>query len=227
MNPKVLVGCPTSDHKDYCLKEFIKGIKELTYPNFDILLVDNSKNDNYYNKINSLGIPVIKSTYTEKARDRIVIARNILRQKVIDEGYDYFFSLEQDVIPPKDIIEQLINKNKEIITGIYYKYFKTENGTEILPLIYKYVSKDRIKNYTVEEVDNKDIIKIGAAGLGCVLIKRNVLEKISFKYNPENEAFDDMWFYLNAIEQGFDIFADCSQKCKHLIYGMNWNLIEK
>ena len=37
--PKVLVGCPTSFHKDYCLKEYVVGLNKLTYKNKDILLI--------------------------------------------------------------------------------------------------------------------------------------------------------------------------------------------
>ena len=103
MPPKILVGCPTSHHKAYCLKEYAEAVKSLDYPNYDILLVDNSPDEDYINKIKEHGLSVIKGHYFEGARDRIIASRNILRQKAIDEGYDYFFSLEQDVIPPRDI----------------------------------------------------------------------------------------------------------------------------
>ena len=48
---KILIGCPTSAHKKYCLKEYINSIKSLTYKNFDVLIVDNSENDKYFNEI--------------------------------------------------------------------------------------------------------------------------------------------------------------------------------
>ena len=40
--PKVLVSFPTSDKKDYCVDDFIKQIKNFTYPLYDIFVVDNS-----------------------------------------------------------------------------------------------------------------------------------------------------------------------------------------
>jgi len=48
---RILIGCPTSDYKEYSLKEYLEGIKNLTYKNFDLVLVDNSKNDYYFNKL--------------------------------------------------------------------------------------------------------------------------------------------------------------------------------
>src|SRR3989344_9577139 len=106
---KVLVGCPTSFHKEYCLDKYAEGIKALTYRYSDVLLVDNSKDDSYLNKIKVMGLNATKGFYFEGARDRIVASRNILREKVLNEGYDYFLSLEQDVVPPKDIIERMLS----------------------------------------------------------------------------------------------------------------------
>ena len=42
--------------------------------------------------------------------------------KINLEDYDYFLSLEQDVIPPKDIIEQMLKSEKKIITGVYFNH---------------------------------------------------------------------------------------------------------
>ena len=52
--PKILVGCPTSFHKEYALEQYAESIKALTYPNYDILLVDNSKDDVYFKRIKKL-----------------------------------------------------------------------------------------------------------------------------------------------------------------------------
>ena len=125
MNPKVLVGCPTSEHKEYCLDKYLEGIKALTYSNFDFLLVDNSEDDRYYNQLKNKGVNVVRDKYYELARERVAKSRNILREKCLNEGYDYFFSLEQDVVPPIDVIERLLKHKKEIISGVYYTYFKS------------------------------------------------------------------------------------------------------
>ena len=106
---KILIGCPTSEHKSYCLKEYIEAVKKL---NCDVLLVDNSECEEYYNKIKSLGVNVIKDRYYKKARNRIVSSRNLLKEHCLKNGYDYLFSLEQDVIPPLDVIERLLKLNK-------------------------------------------------------------------------------------------------------------------
>lgn len=227
--PKVLVGCPTSDHKSYALEHYTEGIKALNYKNFDILLVDNSKNDDYLKKIKNSGLPVVKGPYNESARQRIIDSRNILRQKVLDESYDYFFSLEQDVVPPVDIIQRLLKHDKEIITGIYFTYQKNKEGIDLglAPVLWKKIGKNGLKVMSEKEITTPRLIEVGACGLGCVLIHRNVLEKIKFRFGKEYEGFDDIWFAYDAFNNKFKIFADTAVKCKHLIKGWTWEGIKE
>src|SRR3989344_1313055 len=79
-NPRVLVGCPTSFHKEYALKEYANAVKSIEY------------ND-----------------------------------------YDYFFSLEQDVIPGKDVLKKLISHNKEVVSGIYLVHNIINNKRVLIP----------------------------------------------------------------------------------------------
>ena len=226
MLPKVLVGCPVSDLKKYCIKEYIQSVKSLTYQNYDILLIDNSKEDYFYNYLKELGINVIKDNYIEPARARIVNSRNILRQKTL-ENYDYFLSLEQDVIPPKNVIERLLAHNKDIITGVYYSYQTNNNVTLLTPLLWQFINNDEVKYINNDEIQEQKLMKIGACGLGCVLISKKVLEKIKFRYNKQSNCFDDMFFCLDAKNNNFDIYLDTSIKCKHLNLRWSWKNIIK
>jgi len=218
MKPKILVGCPTSFHKEYCLEKYVDGLKELTYDNMDILIVDNSKDDVYFNKIKNLGLNVIKGPWSEGALDRIIDSRNILRKKVLDEGYDYFFSLEQDVIPPKDVIERMLNHDKKIITGVYFANNKMPDGSVVLiPLVYKLTDKETLSMIpiTEEDFESDELIEVVSAGLGCVLIHRDILKDVKFRY--ENQVFDDRFFFKDCYNKRFKVFCDTSIKCKHLI----------
>lgn len=218
MPPKILVGCPTSFHKEYCLKEYAQVIKSLDYPNFDILLVDNSPNDEYIKKIRAFGLPAIKGPYFEGARDRIIASRNILRQKIIDENYDYFFSLEQDVIPPKDIIKELLKHNKKVISAIYFTHNIIDNQRTLIPLVYKLIDKQTLSMRPLNEKElwkEMGLTKVVSAGLGCLLIHRDILEKVKFRY--DKNTFDDRWFFIDLYDLKIESFADTSIKCKHLI----------
>jgi len=251
MSPKILVGCPISNHKEYCLDKYLAGIKALTYDNFDFMIVDNSKDEMYYNKLKNKGLNVVRDRYYELARERVAKSRNVLRKRCLEGDYGYFLSLEQDVVPPKDVIERLLKHKKEIISGVYYTYFKSRYPPGVKPLLWRTTTQkefdfimntqdlmysavkrriiennlkdgDKIRaRFTCEELEEPKLIKIFMAGLGCVLIHRNVLEKIKFKGSKERQTFDDVLFFEDARKLNYDLYADTSLKCKH--YYMIWD----
>ena len=230
--PKILVGCPTSFHKEYALEQYVESIKALTYPNFDILLVDNSKDDVYFKRIKKLSLPVIKGPWFESARDRIVASRSILREKVLKENYDYFFSLEQDVLPPKDILERLLKHNKKLITAVYFanNVIPSSQTSELIPLVYKLIDENTLDMRSLNEAElwkNPGLMEVVSAGLGCVLIHKDILEKVKFRY--EKNTFDDRWFFIDCYNKKIKVFADTSIKCKHLIFNRPypWSKIKK
>ena len=250
MNKKILVGCPTANFKEYALDFYILGLKNLTYTNFDLIIVDNSESNEYFNllnkKINKETIPnakniyIIKDTFKEKARDRIISSRNIIRQKVLDGNYDYFLSLEQDILPYKDMIERFLNDlekiksgneegikdlNPKIITAVYFNNQVIGIKQVLAPLIYVEHIMDNtgLMILPKHRLLDKKIISIKACGIGCILIHRDVLEKIKFRY--EGDSFDDMMFCKDAIDNNFDIYCDCSLLVEH--FPGDWSSIEK
>ncbi len=216
MQPKILVGCPTSFHKEYALDEYAKAVKSLTYNNYDILLVDNSQDNIYFDKIKQKGLPVIKGPYFEGALDRIIASRNILKEYVLKNNYDYFFSLEQDLIPPINILESLLRHKKRVITAVYFNYVTKGNETRLLPVIWTGISNNLrylIKPHQLK----KGLLRIAIAGLGCILIHKTVLAKIKFRYEKKEEAFDDVYFALDCKKHNIPIYADTNLISKHLI----------
>ena len=90
----------------------------------------------YYNKIKELGLPVIKDSSEGSAHDKIVRSRNIIRQYFLDKNYDFFFSLEQDIIPPKDVIERMLAHKKDIVTGVVYTQYKFNGKLATRPILW-------------------------------------------------------------------------------------------
>lgn len=232
MQPRILVGCPTSFHKEYALIQYTEAIKKFTYKNHDVLLVDNSPNENYLSRIRSLELPVISGPYFESARDRIVASRNILRQKAIDDGYDYFLSLEQDVIPPSDILERLTRHNKKVISAVYFanNVIPGETLSKLIPLVYILEDEKTLSMRPLNEDElwkKNGLMRVVSAGLGCVLIHRDVLKEVKFRYDLN--SFDDRWFFLDLYNKEIPVYADTSIKCRHLIYNRPypWSKIKK
>lgn len=231
--PKILIGCPTSFHKAYCLDHYLAVAKHLTYKNTTLILVDNSPDDSYYTLLKSKGVTAFKlPNYTESARERIVLSRNMLRQYALENGYDYFLSLEQDVIPPTDIIEQLLSCQQPVVTGVYCKdYTFTKDGKTIgktvMPLLYRRVDDAYVEQLKWKDVEQPAVFPVAVSGLGCILIHRDVLEKIPFRFLPEKEVFDDVWFCEDLRQLKITLYVNTAVKCKHLTREMDWDSIKK
>jgi hypothetical protein len=232
---KILIGCPTYERYRYCVNLWIKRVKEIQEYSkehqIDYLLVDNSPTDIFYNELKGKNVSVVKAPYFPDVRERVIHSRNMIREKFLNENYDFFFSLEQDVIPPKDILEKLLKHNKEIVSAYYSKLVKVglkdnetgevKNAVIELALVWVQVDEGRVRRANPQEVLSKGLIKVGGYGVGCILIKREVLKKIKFEYKPDKKAFDDMLFCDDAEKAGYDLFLDSDIKVIHL--NKPWN----
>lgn len=226
---RILVGCPVSDYKGYCINEYADSVKNLGYKKYDILLADNSNGDLFSKRLKELGLPFIRCDYHESARERIVGSRNRLREYALDNDYDYFLSLEQDVIPPRDVIQRLLKHDRKVVSGVYFAVNFYHGKHQLLPLVWADFDEKTKRMFYLQDDrlwDGK-LIEIAACGLGCVLIHRDVLNKINFRYDKNNkEGFDDVWFCKDLRENNIKLYCDTSVKCKHLIRDWSWKRIK-
>jgi SAM-dependent methyltransferase len=108
---KVLVTCPVYDGKAYCFDEWVKMAKSLTYPNYEILVVDNSKTEDFYNKYKDQ-IPMVHKTFRPDEKDdgmyRVCQSMAEVQKHFLKGNYTHWMNIEADNIPPADIIETLM-----------------------------------------------------------------------------------------------------------------------
>ena len=220
-SPRVLVGAPVCDLYEYCFDEFLDNIKNLTYRNYEILLVDNSKDVNFFNKIKLLDVNVVRLPYIEKMRERVVKSHNVLREHALKNNYDYLLVLDQDIIPPRDVIERLISHKKEAISALYFGHHNVLNEeNRIVAFAWVFMEREehwgKVRYLKENEMFGDDLIEIAFAGMGCILLSRNILERIEFRYDTSIDAWDDRWLGYDIHKQGFNFYLDSNVKCKHL-----------
>jgi len=255
-NPKVLVASPTYKGMKYCDKEFFNAIKNLTYPLYDILIIENSTDDKYFNELKKQeNIILIKDDVKKENKMlRLISSRNKIIDYVLKNNYDYVLIMDCDVIPPKNIIEELIKCNKDIVSGIYFNYFKTlDNKTKWLPVAWVSISKKEFENFenkqnlpdsvesnldlrgylTKQEVESNELLKVLIPSAGCLLVKNRVLQNPKIRYglletkkHGNIHTTDDVYFITKAREAGFDAYCYTKIKCQHLIKG-KFNINEK
>ncbi|MFA6136316.1 MAG: hypothetical protein WC705_03100 [Candidatus Paceibacterota bacterium] len=219
-NPKILIGTPTYSGKFYCLSEWVENIKKINYPNFDVLLVDNSKDDEYKKRIESLGINCVKSPHYEgNPVKSLCEARKVFFDKALEGGYDYAFSIEQDLFPPADIIQKLLKSDKKIIGTTYLvgqlmdeKIRRKKDWlTSFADLEKEIILPDGNKAMywmTLSEIKNRGVFRVKSCAFGCTLIARDVLEKIKPRVIEGLRRFDDYYFFEDCFKEGIEVYGD-------------------
>ncbi|MAG47692.1 hypothetical protein CL617_03725 [archaeon] len=220
--PKVLIGVPVCNLYEYCFDEFLERIRNLSYKNYEILLVDNSKEENFFNKIKSLDVNVRRIPYLEKMRARVIEAHNKLREYMLSNNFDYLLVLDQDIIVPKDVLEKLLFRGKDAISGLYFGHHQLPNGeNKVMPFAWAFMNKNQghwgdVRYLNDEETWNDKLIEIAFSGMGCVFLSKKVMEKIKFRYDEKIDSWDDRWLGFDLAKEGVKFYLDTNVKCKHL-----------
>lgn len=110
-HPKVLVACPNHELKEYSMAAWVECVNKLDYPNYDVLMVDNSPTIDFYERwkdnVNLIHLP--DTDQSEVASARINASMMVIRQHFLEGDYTWWFNLESDVIVPPDMLRLLLS----------------------------------------------------------------------------------------------------------------------
>jgi GT2 family glycosyltransferase len=219
---KVLVACPTADVKGYCMEKWVNHVSSLTYPHFDVLMVDNSEDRSFYeaskkeyaDKIKM--IRVAPQQYPE-FKFALAASHDRCRKAALEGGYDYLLHLESDVFPPLDVIERLMIHRKKITGGLYY--IDMGERSKLMVQILEPSGNAVRESYNLEETDitfvDGTLKEVFSCGIGCVLIHRSVLEQVEFRYEKGIGAHPDSFFFTDTNAKGIKTYVDTSVFCEH------------
>ena len=153
-------------------------------------------------------------------RDRVTIAHDELRKYALKENFDYLLVLDQDIIPPRNIIEQLMQHKKDAISALYFGHHEVNGENKIMPFAWSFISREgtwgKVGYITDVAIQGNDLIEIAFSGMGCVLLSKKILKKIKFRYDESIDAWDDRWLGYDIYKEGFKFYLDPRIKCKHL-----------
>lgn len=147
----------------------------------------------------------------------IAQVRNLIASWIQQGTYDYLFSVDSDIVLPKDTLTKMIAHDKDIISGVY---IQRKPNVEI-PEIYRWKG-NHLTNVALHELKPSGLQKIDACGFGCVLIKAEVIQTMSyphFVYEMDHKTpapSEDVYFCMKATEQGFTLYADSTIVCGHI-----------
>lgn len=242
--PKILIAAPTAKAKNYIFEEWLGNVMNFTYPNFEVRLFDNTQdggvnakslNDFYTSRygdndkfkcINSLMLNKVKKV--ESVIEKMVISHQDCADYSLKNNFDFLFHLETDVLPPTDVIEQLLFHKKQVIGAVYHLDEGISRKAMIQTLQYneRQVIGLNLEPHQDDYLDGT-VKKVFSVGLGCVLISNKVLKKIKFRSVKNDNHHPDSFFCEDCFSNNISIFAHTGLIAAHEnkawgIYGLDF-----
>ncbi len=217
---KVFIGIPTYEGKSYCLPYFLDGLRQIK-DKYEGVIMDNSADDGYYKQLKELTkdipqISVLKERHIKSSMDNLVNSRNALREIFLKGDYDYFFSLEQDVACPETVISDLLRNKKDVCAGIYYSVYGLKGEKQVKPVLFDFGDDPKTMKFMGKTFIPNQLLRARVSGMGCIIISREVIEKIRFRHD-NYQTYDDVCFANDLLELDMPIYADTNVQCRHYL----------
>ena len=141
-------------------------------------------------------------------KSAIHVAREMLVTSMLkNPECEWIFFIDDDMEFKPDILERLLSHNAPIVTAMAFKRIHPYT-----PCFYeKCEMTDKgvyIKPYEFDEVP-KELFEVEACGAACLLIRREVFEKISYPwFLPLPFTGEDISFCLQVKKAGIPILVD-------------------
>jgi len=238
-SPKVLIACPTSDHKKYCQDEWFEWLLGFNYKNKVILIVENSETPDNANEIKEkyghrgvivkyIGDKLIGKTL----RDKLLESTIVIRDYFLDKKNEFvkWLSLESDIFIPQNSIEYLLAYDFPVI-GFPYFHFSGDK-TILLQMQFHNVQGTEFGDYTPVDMSfsndiKHDLFSSYQCGIGCLMFDIKVIEKVEIRC-PDTEffGFPDYFLHVDFWKLGIKVALDPAIICIHKNSDIKWNEVK-
>ena len=182
---------------------------------------------NHIGKLGGAG--VTDRAYTMTAQNCLV------KETLTNPDFTHLFFTEMDMILPHDCIVKLLALDKDMVSGVYFLRSNLQ-AARGQPCLYKKATaveaargiKKESSPYMHSPVSlfpQEKPFRVDCAGLGCVLFKREVFEKLPYpwfdlKAGAEDKIGygSDMYFYTHARRHGLELWIDPTVQCGQIDY---------
>lgn len=143
------------------------------------------------------------------------VRNELVRMALVNEA-DYIMFIDSDILLPQRSIDDLIEMNVDIASGLYFS-----KGKPFLPVAR--IARDN-KHFYLEDFEFNRIMEIDGVGLGCTLIKTEVFKKIKppwFKFEwtewqgQIDQKAEDLYFFDECKKVGYKIWLNTGIVCNH------------
>src|SRR5690606_630093 len=127
-------------------------------------------------------------------KDNVKKQREFFRRLALDDEYDYLFFHGADTMPPRDAIHRFVTHNFPVVSGVYWQRGEKKSAN---PVAWRKGLADDNRRQLLDPVTSGDnLIPMDGFGLDCCLIRKDVLEQISWFGWTVN---DDDWPFCEAV----------------------------
>ena len=174
----------------------------------------------------------------------LAYAREKIRKYFLKNKYEFLMNLDDDIFLPEWGMERLLSYNKDCV-GFYVHIYDPEHqvpcifksGEIIMGKgleFYSFAEIDAYKDFITRMAEDKlsepekslipfmvkdkffpQLFKPYAVNLGCLLVKKSVLEAVPFRTHESFIFGEDLWFFNEANDKRFEFWCDCRHRCLH------------
>lgn len=160
--------------------------------------------------------PIQIDTIDLEIRKPIVANANYIVKKFLKTKATHLLMLDDDVCPDDNLIRRLIKYDKDVVGGSVLIWRKEFEGPMTCAAIKNLKDPTEYTFIDTIEDNNEGLREVDFIGLGCILIKRKVLEKMEppcFKQIFDDDGKElvkgiDLYFCERVKDMGFEIYAD-------------------
>ncbi|QCX32930.1 glycosyltransferase [Caloramator sp. E03] len=222
---KIFLGCPVHN-REWILPLYLKHIYNIDYPKHNITLCfilndskDRSKEilldfkKSYEAEYREIIVKEINFNMPDDLRqnriknkiyERLANVRNEFLSCIKDE--DYVFSIDSDILVPKDSLLRLLSHKKDIVSAIVYNDPKKKYPNILI------IKNGRITHFI--DFPKNSLFEVDITG-AVYLLKSEICKKVKYEYHSFGE---DVPFCISAKKLGYKIWCDSSIFCNHVMY---------
>ena len=153
--------------------------------------------------------------YDSNGRGNICHNYRKARKWMLDNDYDYLFTVEADMVIPTDALSKLLAVDTDVAYGLYC--FRNSSSWSAWTALEIERGRSLSKDPQIARSIDGKVIDVAGVGMGCTLIRRNVLEKLDFRTDDLHPSVHNDWlFAVDCQTEGFKQKCDTSVKCGHI-----------
>jgi GT2 family glycosyltransferase len=166
-------------------------------------------------------------SYYHHTRSPIHLARQLVADYALDNGFDWLVQIDDDATFPDDLLRRLLSHQKDVVCALAYQrrppYLACAYDTE----------KDGIMGAALEGIEHTGLRKVDVSGFHCSIIRTSVFKRLregtkdadgkvlvpgtrAYYGGFENKVGEDFAFCLNLRKLGIPVHVDTELIAGHI-----------